>query len=495
MAGRHAAPKGAKPADAAAPAPTPGTAAAVHTVATGSAMDIASDEVLDLRSDPGERGPSVSYGPLRLSTGTSRLNMSAYYWLALTSIMIFTFVPAAQTALLGVTLDVPSDQQGGVVGTAGLISEIVLILVVGLAGAWSDRIGRRPIVVGGYTLMGLGILVTPFVGSLVPFYAARALAAVGIAMISVMITAVVTDYVRNETRGKANGILGLCNGIGAVVTFFLLLRIPDRLEAGGMPEEQALRTTYLLVAAISLGTALLLRFTLRGGRAVHSEHIPLKTLLREGITEGRRPGIFFSYVGAFVARADLALVGAFLTLWAQQYGVDQLGLSDAEALKKAGILLGVANGMALLAAPVIGIIADRLSRVDAVLISLAVTSIGYVSTMFIENPFSGLGYAIAALIGVGQVSAVIATQVLVAEQSPARTRGSVIGTFALCGGIGIMVAFAAGGKLYDLWRPAAPFVLFGLLAGAAFVLGLILRPHIPRVAHEDMDHLADVAHA
>ncbi len=437
--------------------------------------------------------PVTRFGPLTLSRGTTRINLSAYYWLAVTSIMIFTFVPAAQTALLTTVVGVDEGEAGGVVGTAGLIAEIVLIATVGLAGAWSDRLGRRPIVVGGYTLMGLGIALTPFVGSVIPFYAARALAGVGIAMITVMITAVVTDYVRDETRGKANGFLGLCNGIGALITFFFLLKLPSIFEgslfAGQEDSEtSALRATYLVVAAVALGTALLLRLTLRGGRvSEHTEHIPITTLLKEGVREARRPGVAFSYVSAFVARADLALVGAFLTLWAQQYATRELGLSEAAGLAKAGALLGIANGVALIAAPVIGIVADRLSRKDAVLISLAIASVGYTATIFIEDPFSPLGYTIAAIIGVGQVSAVISSQVLVAEQSPVKTRGSVVGTFALSGGIGIMIAFAAGGTLYDAWRPAGPFVLFGILAGIAFVYGLIIRSKIPSVAYETIE--------
>ena len=438
-------------------------------------------------------GPPTTYGPLRLAAGVTRGNLSTFYWLAFTSIMIFTFVPAAQTALLTTVLSVPKDEQGGVVGVTGLIGELVLIATVGLAGAWSDRLGRRPIAVSGYLLMGIGITLTPFVGGLLPFYAARAVIAVGLAMITVMLTAIVSDYVRDETRGKANGFLGLCNGVGAIITFFVLLKLPNLFEGLGLDETAALRATYLAVAGIALITALLMRIGLRKGRVSdRTEHVPITTLLKVGVAEGRRPGVAFSYVGAFVARADLALVGAFLTLWAQQYGTDELGLSEAAALAKAGALLGISNGVALIAAPLIGIVADRLTRKDAVLISLAVAAVGYTATILIENPFSPLGYTIAAVIGVGQVSAVISTQVLVAEQSPVATRGSVIGTFALSGGIGIMIAFALGGTLYDSWRPAGPFVLFGLFAAAAFVFGLVVRSKIPSVAHESIEErLAD----
>ena len=409
--------------------------------------------------------------------------------------MIFTFVPAAQTAPLTTVLAVPKDEQGGVVGVTGLIGEIVLIATVGLAGAWSDRLGRRPIAVMGYALMGVGIALTPFVGGLLTFYSARAIIAVGLAMITVMITAIVSDYVRDETRGKANGFLGLCNGLGAIVTFFVLLKLPNLFEGLGLDETGALRATYLLVAGVALGTALLMRIGLRKGRVSdHTEHIPITTLLKEGVSEARRPGVAFSYVGAFVARADLALVGA-----SSRCGRSSTAPTSSASRRRRRSPRPARCSASRTASP-----SSRLrssaswptgSRARTRCSSrCAIAAVGYTATIFIENPFSPLGYAIAALIGVGQVSAVISTQVLVAEQSPVATRGSVIGMFALCGGIGIMIAFALGGTLYDAWRPAGPFVLFGILAAVAFVYGLAVRSKIPSIAHESVEErLADVS--
>jgi MFS family permease len=85
------------------------------------------------------------------------------------------------------------------------------------------------------------------------------------------------------------------------------------------------------------------------------------------------------------------------------------------------------------------------------------------------------------------VSAVIASQVLIAKQAPRRTRGSIIGTFALSGGIGIMVAFALGGLLFDAWRPAGPFIVFGVLAAVAFGYGLSVRSRIVAPADANLD--------
>jgi MFS family permease len=311
-------------------------------------------------------------------------------------------------------------------------------------------------------------------------------------VVSGMITTIIADYVRDETRGAANGLLGMMNGVGVLVTFTLILALPDRLAAGGMDEDLALKLTYFLVAGICFLSAAIMHRGLRPGLAPEaSEHsIPIRTLLQTGLRAGKRPGLSFSYAAAFVARADLALVGAFLILWATQYGENELGLSTAEALKKGGLLIAAANGPAIFVAPLSGILADKIGRVDAVIVSMGITAVGYTAALLIDNPFAPMSYAIAVLIGVGQISAVITSQVLVQEQAPRSIRGSVLGMFGLFGGIGIMIALGLGGVLFDAWRPAGPFVLFGVIAFGVMLYGLFMRSKIP--AGEVADDYATV---
>lgn len=423
----------------------------------------------------------LKFGPLVLSDGTSRRNLATYYWLALSALMIFTFVPGAQAALLSTVLGIAEDDQGSITGLLGVAGEITLIIVVAVSGAWSDRIGRRPVAVLGYATMGLGLVVTPFVPNVAMLVVSRVIVGVGISMITGMIATVVADYVRDETRGAANGLLGAMNGVGVIITFTLLLALPDRLVAGGMDDTAALRATYLLVAGLSFASAAAMLWGLRPGRpAEASEHsVPIRQLLTTGLRAGRRPGLTFSYAAAFVARADLALVGAFLILWGTQYGENVLGLTTSEALKKGGLLVAAANGTALFVAPAAGVIADRIGRADAVILSMGITGIGYTAALLIDNPFAPASYAIACLIGVGQISAVITSQVLVQEQAPASIRGSVLGMFGLFGGVGIMIALGVGGVLFDNWRPAGPFAMFGIIAFGVMALGLALRARIP----------------
>ena len=46
---------------------------------------------------------------------------------------------------------------------------------------------------------------------------------------------------------------------------------------------------------------------------------------------------------------------------------------------------------------------------------------------------------------------------------PSAVRGAVLGSFALCGALGILIATSVGGRVFDLWMPGGPFVLMGMI--------------------------------
>jgi MFS family permease len=185
--------------------------------------------------------------------------------------------------------------------------------------------------------------------------------------------------------------------------------------------------------------------------------------------------VLLAYMAAFVSRGDLAIVGTFFTLWVVTYGTTEGGLEATDALARAGIVIGISQFGALIFAPIFGIMADRINRVTAVLIAVAISAVGYASTLLVSDPTSGLIFACAIIIGLGEISGVIASGVLIAQQAPAEIRGSVIGVFSLCGAFGIMVATGIGGQLFDNWKPQGPFVLFSIFCVIVFIFGLIVR--------------------
>jgi MFS family permease len=77
--------------------------------------------------------------------------------------------------------------------------------------------------------------------------------------------------------------------------------------------------------------------------------------------------------------------------------------------------------------------------------------------------------AIAALLGVGQIAAIIAGQTLLGEEAPRDVRGAVFGVAGMFGSAAILFTLAFGGWLYDSVSKGGPFFL---LAGVNFVIFL-----------------------
>jgi MFS family permease len=191
------------------------------------------------------------------------------------------------------------------------------------------------------------------------------------------------------------------------------------------------------------------------------------TLLRQGLAAGREPRISLAYAASFAARADLVIVALFLALWVQSAAITD-GATPAQAAKMQGALFGIVQGSALLWAPFFGWLADKIDRVTLVIIAVVLSVIGYGWMGFIPDPAaSGAVYGAAAMLGVGQASGILASQVLVAQEAPGAIRGAVIGMVGFFGALGILAISKIGGIAYDDWRPGAPFII---MAGANLVL-------------------------
>ena len=156
-------------------------------------------------------------------------------------------------------------------------------------------------------------------------------------------------------------------------------------------------------------------------------------------------------------------------------------MTAQEAIAAAGPVLACCFAASLFWAPVIGIISDRINRAGALALALGINTLGYGLTFFVSDPTGGLMMAVMVIIGMGQVSGVITSQVLIQQQAPAAQRGSIIGMFGFAGAVGIMVCSYAGGMLFDSWLSSAPFVLLALLNGivgiwALLVMGKVKAP-------------------
>ena len=391
---------------------------------------------------------------------------------------LMVFAGVVQPFVLTSLLKVPLAAQGAATGRLGLANELTILLTIGLLGAFSDKIGRKPVYAAGLLLMAAAYFLYPTAGSLNSLVVLRAVFALGAAAFTAMLGTVLADYVANEDRGKAGGIMGVFNGLGAMLAATVFLSMPTRLEARGMETAGALQVTFYIAAGIALVSAAVLWWGLKPGVvARETEHKSLLALAREGIGAARDPGIALAYAAAFVSRGDLALVGQFLLLWVNKYGIES-GLSEADARKQAQLAFIVPQAAALLAAPLVGLLSDRLNRATAVMLMVGVSAVGYSSLFFIANPLSGTMKLALLVVGVGEIGGVVASQALIAQQAPRAIRGSVIGVFGFCGALGILVAFGFGGYLFDHWREPAPFLMFGVFGAIVAAWGFAVSGRV-----------------
>lgn len=424
-----------------------------------------------------ERNWGKKFGPIRLAIGVTPYNMAVYYLSTLTALSLLTFLPQAQPFILTEILSIPETEQGAISGNLVVLSEIIILLSIGNWGTLSDKVGRRAVYAIGFLLAAVGLYLTPTVTSIFMLYVYRSIFALGAAAITTMMATVVADYAIDADRGKASGIQGVGNGLGASLTVFVFLGLPLVFQEGGSSVTEAARSTYGIIAVIAAASSIIMYFGLQGRTKVQAEQKKsIIQMTREGIQATKDPGIALAYAAAFVSRGDLAIVGTFFTLWGTTYGTTVAGLSAAEALARIGLIIGISQGVSLLTAPIFGIMADRINRVNTVLVAVGISAIGYGSTILVDNPLEGTGIIIVAiLIGLGEISGVIASGVLIAQQAPRDIRGSIIGVFSWCGALGILVATGVGGQLFDSWRPQAPFVLFSLFSVMVFIYGFTIR--------------------
>lgn len=419
-------------------------------------------------------------GPIELAPGVSRGNLLCFLFASFVTIGLFTYLTLLTPYILRVNLGLPEEQQGIVSGQLQFSQEIIILLVIGLWGALSDRVGRRTVFIAGFAILALAFALYPFASTVPELISYRLVYGVGLAAASAMLATVLADYPAERSRGTLIGISFFLNGLGSVFFFIGLSKLPDLYSAQGAEELWAGRLAYLTVAAIALVSAFVMIGLKPGLPAQREEKPPLGRLLVEGLQAARNPRIALSYGSAFAARADLSMVTLFLSLWVVQQATAN-GLSTGQATAAAGLVIGISQGVATLFAPVLGIWGDRLNRVTVMIIAFGIATVGYGWTGLISDWGSLNAVNISALVvlGMGLSGAILASTLLLGQEAQAEYRGSIFGLQAFCGAMGILVIAIGGGWLFDNIGPWAPFIAMAALNGLICLAACVIRVTSP----------------
>jgi MFS family permease len=419
----------------------------------------------------------IKFGPFWLAPRISRLNAVTYFSSAFMFVTLVTFLNFLQPYILDEILKVPAERQGIVTGGLNFFHEGTALVLMGLMGSLSDRTGRRTLIVIGLLVWAVGLALFPMAESVFQLYVYRFIVAIGVATASVMVIATMQDYPQEVSRGKWGGLNSFITSFAILFLSLVVVRLPNVLTDAGFDSVQAGRITFWIGSGMALLTALICRLGYFGGKISTSaeSHSPFSGVV-EGLRAGRRkPRLALAYVSAFAARGDLVVVGAFFSLWFVRAGADQ-GIASADALVRAGITLSALLVANWIWAPVFGFILDRIDRVTGLCIAMALAAIGYFAIGRVDDPYE-MAIMIPAtfILGIGEISAVIAGNALIGQQAPARIRGAAVGVFGLVGTLGILSATAVGGQIFDRISYSSPFTMMAGVNAAVFLAAVAVR--------------------
>ena len=425
-----------------------------------------------------------------LQPNISSRHLSALLFAAFAACLMI-FVSIGQEFVLTVFLKTPLNEQGQVGGSLQAVREVVVLFSMILGGVLADKFSRRLVFSMGYTLLAIGFALFPFATNATQLSFFYAISGVGAAFITGMLTTVLADYVVPESRGKFTGLQAVLNTLGAVGILLGIKRLPKFFADGGMEIGEAGKITYFIVAGLAVFVAVILWFGLFKGKPSQiSEKKGFLTIIKEGILEGRKPGVALAYFAGFISRGDLVVVGVFLGLWINKVAIER-GMSPADATAKVGLILSIGAFGQLLFGFLIGYLVDLIgkkwSRVDSLSLTAFIGVIAYGAMFFITDPLgNGLMY-VMVLLAIAQISGIIASQVFIAQQAREEIRGSVIGFFGVCGAFSQIILSAVGGILFDKLSPNSPFVLVALLNLVLLILAITLRPYIKNDATQESE--------
>ncbi len=358
----------------------------------------------------------------------------------------------------GVVIPLLPFYSGAVGGGAAILGLLVAsffamqFLVAPVFGRLSDRLGRRPVILGTLVLATAGHLLLSVANSLILLFAARILAGIASGNLSVA-QAFVADRTRPEERARGMGFIGAAFGVGFAVgpviggTFLPLGLWAPALAAA------ALAATNLALAALFLPESLAPELRSVRGRARAA-----------GLGEVlRRPTVGALLATFFVVSFSFSTVPVAFPL----LGIDYFKLDGAQ-LALIFSFIGVIN---LLVGSAAGRLARRVGEERLVAGGTFAIMVGLAAVPWMRDLS-----AYILLVGVVATGVAIAFPLipsLVSKRTPPKEQGTVLGITQSFGSLARVPGPFVAGLLYQQISPVAPFVLGAGLMVLGFAMTLL----------------------
>ena len=353
-----------------------------------------------------------------------------------------------------------------------LIVQLVVKIAVSIPyGHYSDKVGRKSMILYGATNFFVSCLLVPLQTSVFPgFVLTKLFLSNGATAISTI--PLLADYVADETKGKASGLLAMCISLSAILAnIFLKVLFYNEVTIG---------ECYVYVGIVGSCGLLLNTLGLKGGR-YYAPKTPTLDMDRDSLKETLIDilKIFYSNGWLMIAlvihllgSSDFMVFFTFMTLY-----IKSLFPTDVPA---ASANLVVNNIQSLVLIPSFfgnlfyGYYLDKGNKaIQVILFALAGGACSFILIASTETPYDWSIRVGSLIMGATLPGLFVISSYLGIKNYPPKKRGIMIGFAQMVGYIGYFVIATGGGYLYDNWRKDGPFIICCGLLGVA--VALVLR--------------------
>jgi MFS transporter, DHA1 family, multidrug resistance protein len=399
----------------------------------------------------------------------------------LLAMMSQTFLNMLGVGIVGPVLPLYASNFGVSAAMVGLLISsfgIARIPVNVPAGSLADRLGRKPLLVGGPLLIAVSALLTGLAGSFGQMVVFRLLQGVGSALQMTAAMVVIADISTPRDRGRTmsfyQGSLLLGTGVGPII-------------GGFIGEHLGLQTPFFVYAGLSLCGAIWALLRVPETRSMAAQEPTESRAAISGTRSGRVSwsSVYHLLLDRSFLLVSLVTLAIFFTRTGSHntllplLGSDRLDLGPA-MLGYAFTLVAAVNLLTINAS---GLICDRYGRKVTIVPSCLVCGIALVSYTWGSNYFHFMLSSVLLGLGTGIVGP--APAVYVSDLDLPGGRGLVMGVYRTVSDLGLTIGPVLLGWLSDQFSYDAALWVNGLLiAVVGIAFGLFARETRPRTARE-----------
>jgi multidrug resistance protein len=338
------------------------------------------------------------------------------------------------------------------IGLLGTSFSLMQFLFSPIWGRWSDRVGRKPIILVGLLGSCLSYVTMALAGSLALLFVARIVGGIAGANIPTA-QAYIADVTTPENRAKGMGMVGAAFGLGFIFGPAI----------GGMLSRYSPETPMWCAAALCLGNFIAAWFLLPESRRATAS---TRTLGRmEAFRHAMRQPTLLLILGLYfmVTMAFSGFEATFALFSEARFGYTAASIGFLFAF--IGLILSLIQGV--LVGRVVKRVGER--RLIPAAIFLISLSIGLIP--FVWNvPTLLVALAILA-VGMGFNNPSLSS--MVSKLSHEDDQGGILGLASSIASLGRVVGPAWGGYLYDAYGMTTPYLAAAGLMFTAFLVSFV----------------------